>query len=114
MSGLGYFLIYAGFAVFVIGTIRHRLRLTLADVTANAMIATGWALIPSRAWAVFAGAVTVLTALYWWRSGSGRRRRRALRELGAKSRARIAAMVTRMRERPPRPALRPVPAGGAR
>lgn len=54
--------------------------------------------------------VCALLCLWNWRR---RKRRRAPRTLGAKSRARIAAMVTRMRERPARPVLRPVP-GGAR
>jgi membrane protein implicated in regulation of membrane protease activity len=54
--------------------------------------------------------LNALAAWSWWRR---RKRRRAPRALGAKSRARIAAMVTRMRERPARPVLRPVP-GGAR
>ena len=52
-------------------------------------------------------------ALLGWRSWNRRKRRRAARTLGAKARARIAAMVTRMRERPARRALRPV-RGGAR
>jgi len=54
--------------------------------------------------------INALGAWFWW---NRRKRRRAPRTLGAKSRARIAAMVTRLRERPSRPALRPVH-GGAR
>lgn len=54
--------------------------------------------------------INALAAWFWW---NRRKRRRAPRTLGAKSRARIAAMVTRMRERPARPVLRPVH-GGAR
>ena len=54
--------------------------------------------------------INAIGAWFWW---NRRKRRRAPRTLGAKSRARIAAMVTRMRQRPSRPALRPVP-GGAR
>ncbi len=109
MTALGYGLIYTGAAVFIIGTIRHRWRLTLADTAANALIAAGWALVPDWFLAAFAGIVTVVCLWTWWRRN--KERRRALRELGARSRARIAAMVTRMRERPARPVLRPVPAG---
>lgn len=54
--------------------------------------------------------INALAAWFWWKR---RKRRRAPRTLGAKAKARIAAMVTRMRERPARPVLRPVP-GGAR
>lgn len=50
-------------------------------------------------------------AWLWWRRKKDRRK--ALAALGAKSLARIAAMVTRMRERPARPVLIPSP-GGAR
>jgi hypothetical protein len=50
-----------------------------------------------------------------WLNRHNRRRRRAARAMGAKSRARVAALVSAMRERArPRQALRPVPQGGAR
>jgi membrane protein implicated in regulation of membrane protease activity len=57
-------------------------------------------------------AATVLLALLslWWRR---RRRGRALREAGARARARIAAMIGTMRERArPAPGLRPAPQPG--
>jgi hypothetical protein len=62
--------------------------------------------------AVFAvlGVISAWLCRFHWRR---RKRRGRLAAIGAKSRARIAAMTARMRERPPRPALRPVP-GGAR
>jgi hypothetical protein len=54
----------------------------------------------------------VALAVLWWRR---RRPDRAVRELGAKSRVRIADLIRAMRERAiPRPVLRPIPipAGG--
>lgn len=56
---------------------------------------------------------TILGAVMWWWL-SRRKRRRSAKLIGAKSRARLAAVVARMREAAkPRQALRPVP-GGAR
>ena len=71
--------------------------------------------IAARNWivAAFFAVMTVgsaLICLLYWRR---RKRRGRLAAIGAKSKARIAAMTARMRERPARPALRPVP-GGAR
>ena len=54
--------------------------------------------------------INAIGAWFWW---NRRKRRRGPRAIGAKARARIAAMTARMRERPARPVLRPVP-GGAR
>lgn len=54
----------------------------------------------------------ILAAVLWWLSR--RRRKRAPRAYGAKSRALLAAAVARMRETlKPRPVFRPAP-GGAR
>ena len=104
----GYVLIYAGVAVFLIGTIRYGMRLTLADVAADALIAAGWTLVPLLPMAVIFAVLTVITAWLWWRR---RKRKGRLAAMGAKSRARIAAMTARMRECPARPVLRPVPQG---
>jgi hypothetical protein len=61
-----------------------------------------------RAWAAGSAANISLAAFLWWLSR--RRRKRAPRSYGAKSRALIAAMVARMRESlRPRPVLRPAP-----
>jgi hypothetical protein len=58
-----------------------------------------------------AGVSTLIAAWLWWRH---RRRDRAPKTYGAKTKAIIAAMVRRAREAAqPRPVLRPVP-GGAR
>jgi hypothetical protein len=57
-------------------------------------------------------ASTVFAVIMWWLSR--RRKRRAPKLAGAKSKALLAAIVARMRETlKPRPILRPVP-GGAR
>jgi 1,6-anhydro-N-acetylmuramate kinase len=66
--------------------------------------------IAARDWA--AAAVSSAAAAWigwnWWR----RNRRRAPRSLGAKARARLAALVKTMKESlKPWPALRPVPGG---
>jgi hypothetical protein len=59
--------------------------------------------------------IGVVAAWAAWSDRHNRRRRRAARVLGAGSRAMVAALVSAMRERArPRPALRPVPQGGAR
>jgi hypothetical protein len=74
--------------------------------------AIGWAV--SGAWGLMALDIAniCLAVFLWWLSR--RRRKRAPRAYGAKSRALVAAVVARMRETlKPRPILRPVP-GGAR
>lgn len=109
-SGLGLVLIGAALVVCVVSLIRYRLQLTFADVAMLTLSAAGNALRGDWVWASVSAAVLVWTAHTWW---NRRKRRRAPRTLGAKSRARIAAMTARMRERPARPVLRPVP-GGAR
>jgi hypothetical protein len=61
-------------------------------------------------WAAVALAAAALIGWTWWR----RRRRRSPRSIGAKARARLAALVKALRDSlRPRPVLRPVP-GGAR
>jgi hypothetical protein len=65
-----------------------------------------------RQWLVMAAALagTAIAAILWWLSR--RRRKRAPRAYGAKSRALLAALVRRAREAAvPRPVLRPVPEG---
>jgi len=77
-------------------------------------VIAGWALAAGEVlFAWFSAILAVILAVSAWNNWNRRKRRRAPRTLGAKSRARIAAMVTRMRERPARRALRPVH-GGAR
>ena len=52
----------------------------------------------------------LLAVFLWWLSR--RRRKRAPKAMGAKSRALLAAVVAKMRERTrPRPVLRPAPGG---
>ena len=59
-------------------------------------------------WALAAGANAGLAIFLWWRRG--RRRKRAPRAYGAKSRALVAALARKAREAAiPRPVLRPVP-----
>jgi hypothetical protein len=65
---------------------------------------------------VSVGLYAVFAAICAWMALRERRRRKRrgrLAAIGAKSKARIAAMAARMRERPARPVLRPVH-GGAR
>ncbi len=113
MRYLGFALVYAGFAVFLGGTLRYGMRITLADVVADVLTTAGFVLIPILPMAAFGVAVTVIIAWGWWHDDR-RKRRGRLAAIGAKSKARIAAMTARMRERPARPVLRPVPQGGAR
>jgi hypothetical protein len=84
--------------------------LTVVSVTGDALVTLGWAV--QGDW-ISTGLMAVITVLalfgWWWR----RRRRKAVpRELGAKSRARIAALVASLREGlRPRPVLKPQPGG---
>ena len=57
---------------------------------------------------VACGASGLLGLILWW--WSRRKRKRSLRALGNKARARLAAMIRNMPER--RPVLRPVPQSG--
>ena len=101
----------AGLAIMVTGIFRYGWRLTLTDVIGDVMVSAGNFLQRSWFFTVFFGAAAIIIALTLWRR---RKRKRALRQLGAKSRAAIAALVRRAREAAaPRPVLRPVP-GGAR
>lgn len=53
--------------------------------------------------------IALAAAIWWWRR---RKRKRALRELGGKALARLAAMRSALRERAqPRPVLKPAPQG---
>ena len=92
---------------------RYSIRQFITDWFWTALIQLAIWVLASHDARLAAGAgasAAVAAAAWWWK----RKRRRALALLGAKSRARIAAMTARMRERPARPALRPVPQGGAR
>jgi Flp pilus assembly protein TadB len=62
----------------------------------------------SIGWAAFQGSLAVMFAWLWWRNGGNRRMKKAARELGAKSKARVDALVEQMK-----PSPIPVP-GGAR
>lgn len=112
MSGnIGFALALTGLAVLGFGTFRNGWRLTGFDIAGDLLSVAGWAL--RHNWALTALWVAV-TAVQLWMMRRNRRRTRAARELGAKSRARLAALVAKVRESAtPRPVLRPVP-GGAR
>lgn len=59
-------------------------------------------------WAVFQGSLAVIYSWLWWRGRRNGRGKRALKELGAKSRERVEALVRQMTPSP-------IPApGGAR
>jgi hypothetical protein len=63
-------------------------------------------------WVPVMAASALINAWNCWRHWNRRKRRRAPRALGAKSRARIAALVRKARETArPRRVLRPVPGG---
>ena len=118
MSGL-YALMWAitaAGAVCLVLEARHRIEMFWACALlaiSDTMIAAVQVAEGALAGAAVSGGMAMILALLGWRSWNRRKRRRAARTLGAKARARIAAMVTRMRERPARRALRPV-RGGAR
>lgn len=107
-------LLAAGFVLDVYGLITGltgRFRRALwALLAGNALGAA--AEFAGHSWLLFAGnvvSVIVCALLLWWQR---RRRDRAPRAYGAKSRALIAALVRKTREAArPRPVLRPVPQG---
>ncbi len=104
----------AGAYALVIQSWRHKIEQFWghgAFAAGNALFMIAAVTERNRGLAVYFTAAAILSALvcrFFWRR---RKHRGRLAAMGAKSRARIAAMVTRMRERPARPALRPVPAG---
>jgi hypothetical protein len=74
------------------------------------MVTSGIAAVFDGGWLYTAayGASGLLGLILWW--WSRRKRKRSLRALGAKARARLAAMVSKIPK--PGPVLRPVPQGG--
>jgi hypothetical protein len=63
-------------------------------------------------WAAWLAFLAAANAWCWWNSRKKRKRKRAAALAGAKSRARRAALVAKLRAtRRPRPVLKPVPDG---
>jgi integral membrane sensor domain MASE1 len=109
-TNIGMALVVAGMVCWFGSIVRYGWPLTLASVAGDALVALGWAVqgdwIPTAVMTV----VTIIALAGWW--WLRKRRKRAPRELGAKSRARIAALVATLRENlRPRPVLRPQPGG---
>jgi hypothetical protein len=76
----------------------------------NTFVTHDWRMVSCEL-ASFAAAVFAAAVLCWW--FQRKRRDRAPKTYGTKSRALIAAMVTKAREAAkPRPVLKPVPHGG--
>lgn len=103
-------LVYLGLFAEAIVLARWGWQITFWDVVIAAAMITGSAL--DGLWPLTAPwvAIGVLVALKWWNGPRGRRRRKAVRSLGAKSRARLAAVVRRARESAlPRERLIPSP-----
>lgn len=86
------------------------------EVRANGLLAVGLGMATaanlldgSYVLAVITGTGAVIAAWLWWKNRR-RRKDRAARSMGAKSRALVAALVRKAREAArPRPVLRPVP-----
>ena len=77
-----------------------------ASVVGLTLLAVATALRGEWALCAASAALAIFEAAQWWKRR--RRKRRTLAALGAKGKARIAAMVTALRERArPRPVLRP-------
>ena len=74
-----------------------------------------WALaIHNRALTIWMAVNVALSVGSWIHNNRKRRKKRAHRALGAKSRARVAALVRKARETAkPRPSLRPAPGGAS-
>lgn len=73
--------------------------LVLAFIAALACFA-GAVLAGSMYGEVLHGSLAVMFAWLWWRNGGGRRMKKAARELGAKSKARVAALVGNLKPSP--------------
>jgi len=110
MSALGQVLLWTSVALAVGATARWGWRLTFCDVVSLVLLTAGDIMLHAWAWAAFAAGLAVMAAWLWWRGGRGKRRR-AARELGAKSRALVAGLVARAREGA-RPRRRPIPVPG--
>jgi membrane protein implicated in regulation of membrane protease activity len=81
-----------------------------------AIICTGLAALNAAqhdwAWTALMIVCAVVNALSWWNSRKRRKRKRAAALAGAKSRARIQALVAKLRAtRRTRPVLKPIPDG---
>jgi hypothetical protein len=118
MNSLGNDLCYAAVAVTLLAWVLDARRRDLTPVftsTPSLMLAVAGGVlnlagcILTRSWLV--GLVTLAILLLFLRALWRRRKRsRRLRALGARAKARLAAMKKRLQERSqPRPALRPVP-----
>lgn len=83
----------------------HRVHGLLA--IANWIMFAAQVLNGDRVWAAIHGLLAVYMTWSWWRNRPKGRGRKALRELGAKSRARVQALVDRVT-----PSPIPSPAGG--
>jgi len=92
-------------------TFRKRLRPGLQlNLAGGVLLAAGAAV--GRAWPLLAADIVLIIVIAWLLRHT-RRRKRALRAYGAKSRARVAALVRKAREAArPRPARRLAPQGG--
>jgi hypothetical protein len=115
VTGTEAYLTLAGVACVVgalaaVNTARMALALFLAGTTAviAAVLALLYALHGNWPGAVANAGVAAFWAWIWWHHGR-RRRKRSLRALGNKARARLAAMARNMPR--PGPVLRPVPQG---
>lgn len=104
-------------ATYLTRAVLCRRRIPLRDVCGNWVLGSGlqfalWGAFGYWAYASGAGLSAAIALVIWYRKRRGRKRAGSV--LGAKSRALIAALVSRAREAgTPRPVLRPVP-GGAR
>lgn len=110
MNTLAAVLLIAAVGITVDSFFRYGWELSFADVASLTLVTAGNAVLHLWVLMAVSGFILAWVVLVWWRR---RKRRRAPRTIGAKARARIAAMTDRMRERPARPVLRPVPGGPA-
>ena len=74
-------------------------RTALIDVLATATMAVGFAIGDNQMAHFFAGMTAVIIWI-WWNGDDGKRKRRAARQLGDKSRARIQALVRQLAPAP--------------
>ena len=108
-------LLSTGLAALIAGAVKGRQwgdgMTDLLMGTGNLAIAAGNFLIHNWIWVGLNGACALWCLIDWWRDR--RKRKRALRALGAKSRALLAALARKAREvAQPRPVLRPAPHPG--
>lgn len=111
-TGIGLALVFGGLGCVLGSLVWYGWPVTIASLIGDALMTLGWAVQGYWASAAIMTVAGILALMGWWQRR--KRRKRAPRAFGYKSRALIAAIVATLRERSqPRPVLRPQPGGAS-